>query len=349
MLHGRQSRERIPKKNKWYSSMGKVYYPYLDLLKFICCIGIVGIHTWPFNFAPDLLKYGYAKICPAFASIFFIVSSMLFLQKLKFNESDWSKLGHFCKRLVILLGCWSVLLAPHWLSTFIRHNPDDWYLWLFPKILTTGTAHGAWFVMALIYGTIICYLLNRFFNRHIVFVFVFLIWLYFSLVKWGYIMDFLGIYLQGDGDGFHLDSFYLPTRSIFWIETAYYLLPMLARKHASSAAMMAICGGATLLVLFTDEYTFVFNAIIAICLSAICAKVTTKEKNPKFVYLRKISIIIYFVHFVPVTIFHVLYIEGMIPYEYGLLEFLIVFTLTFTVAGMIVYASNKYKFLKYLY
>ena len=64
--------------------------------------------------------------------------------------------------------------------------------------------------MALIYGTIICYLLNRYLNKHFVFALCAFIWLYFSLVKGGYIDDCLGIYLHGEGDGFHLDSFYLP-------------------------------------------------------------------------------------------------------------------------------------------
>ena len=82
--------------------MQKKYYPYLDLLKFVCCIGIVGIHTWPLFYAVEPLKDWYEKLCPVFVSIFFVVSSMLFWQKIEFNNNDWSKLGHFCKRLLIL-------------------------------------------------------------------------------------------------------------------------------------------------------------------------------------------------------------------------------------------------------
>lgn len=176
-------------------------------------------------------------------AIFFVVFSLLFWWKIEFCKNDWSKLGHFCKRLVILLGCWSLILLPHWLLKFIRHNSDDWYLWLAPKVLITGTAQGSWFIMALIYGTIICYLLNRYLNKHFVFALCAFIWLYFSLVKGGYIDDCLGIYLHGEGDGFHLDSFYLPTRSIFWIEAAYYLLPKLKRVSVPTVALAAISGG----------------------------------------------------------------------------------------------------------
>lgn len=51
--------------------MQKKYYPYLDLLKFVCCIGIVGIHTWPLFYAVEPLKDWYEKLCPVFVSIFF--------------------------------------------------------------------------------------------------------------------------------------------------------------------------------------------------------------------------------------------------------------------------------------
>lgn len=329
--------------------MQKKYYPYLDLLKFVCCIGIVGIHTWPFYYAAEPLKDWYEKLCPTFVSIFFVVSSMLFWQKIEFNSNDWGKLAHFCKRLLILLGCWSLLLLPHWLPLFIRHNPNDWYLWIVPKMLTTGTASGSWFIMALIYGTVICYLLNRFLNKHFVFALCAFIWLYFSLVKGHYIGDFLGIYLQGDGDGFHLDSFYLPTRSVFWIEVAYYLLPKLKNINVSLTAMSAISGGAILAVFFINEYVFVLNAIIAIFVPAICAKITSESKSSNYVFLRKMSIMIYFMHFVFTTVFHILADKHIIPYEYGIIEFGIVFTLAFTCAWGIVYASNKVKILRLFY
>lgn len=329
--------------------MQKKYYPYLDLLKFICCMGIVGIHTWPFYYAAEPLKIWFGGMCPVFVSIFFVVSSMLFWQKIEFNNDDWSKLWHFCKRLLILLGCWSVLLLPHWLPKFIRHNPGDWYLWLVPKIFTTGTAQGSWFIMALIYGVIICYLLNRYLNKHLVFAFCAFIWLYFSLVKGEYIADFLGIYLQSSGDSFHLDSFYLPTRSIFWIESAYYLLPKLRRWNVSQGALVAISGGAILAEFFVSEYVFVLNTVIAIVVPTICAKISADSKNANYVVLRKMSIIIYFIHFVPVTVFHVLADKHLIPYEYGTIEFLVVFALASVCASIIVWASNKYKILKYLY
>lgn len=268
---------------------------------------------------------------------------------MEFNNNDWGKLGHFCKRLLILLGCWSIILLPHWLPKFIRHNPGDWYLWLVPQILTQGSAQGSWFIMALIYGTIICYLLNRYLNKHFVFALCAFIWLYFSLVKGQYINDFLCIYLQGSGDGFHLDSFYLPTRSIFWIEAAYYLLPKLKSENVPTAALAAISGGAILAEFFAGEYVFVLNAVIAICVPTICAKIALDVKNANYVFLRKMSIMIYFIHFVPVTVFHILADKHLIPYEYGAIEFLVVFALASICAGIIVWASNKYKILKYLY
>ena len=94
---------------------------------------------------------------------------------------------------------------------------------------------------------------------------------------------------------------------------------------------------------------FVLNAVIAICVPTLCAKLASDFKNANYVVLRKMSIMIYFIHFVPVTVFHVLADKQIIPYEYGAIEFLVVFALASACAGVIVWASNKYKILKYLY
>lgn len=51
---------------------------------------------------------------------------------------------------------------------------------------------------------------------------------------------------------------------------------------------------------------FVLNAVIAICVPTICVKIALDVKNANYVFLRKMSIMIYFIHFVPVTVFHVL-------------------------------------------
>lgn len=107
--------------------------------------------------------------------------------------------------------------------------------------------------------------------------------------------------------------------------------------------------GAILAELFVRDYVFVLNAVIAICVPTICAKIATDSKNSNYVFLRKMSIMIYFIHFVPVTVFHVLADKHLIPYEYGAIEFLVVFALASICAGIIVWASNKYKILKYLY
>ena len=107
--------------------------------------------------------------------------------------------------------------------------------------------------------------------------------------------------------------------------------------------------GAIFAELFVRDYVFVLNAVIAICVPTICAKIASNVKNANYVFLRKMSIMIYFIHFIPVTVFHVLADKHLIPYEYGAIEFLVVFALASVCAGIIVWASNKYKILKYLY
>lgn len=108
-------------------------------------------------------------------------------------------------------------------------------------------------------------------------------------------------------------------------------------------------GEAILAEFFVGEYVFVLNTVIAICVPTICAKIASDVKNANYVFLRKMSIMIYFIHFIPVTVFHVLADKHIILYEYGAIEFLVVFALASTCAGLIVWASDKYKILKYFY
>lgn len=86
-------------------------------------------------------------------------------------------------------------------------------------------------------------------------------------------------------------------------------------------AALAAISGAFLAELFVRDYVFVLNAVIAICVPTICAKIATDSKNFNYVFLRKMSIMIYFIHFVPVMVFHVLADKHIITYEFGTIEF----------------------------
>ena len=322
------------------------YYPRLDLLKFCCCIGIVFIHTVPFaDFGQ--INERFLHLQPIFVAMFFIISSSLFWPKMR-GGGDAHRLWHFSSRLLILATLWGILLLPHWLPKFIRHNEDTWQVLLLPKILLSGFCQGSWFIMSLVYGVLICYLLNRFLNRHVVFVLCASLWLYLSLVFYEGMTDYLHIYFEKTDDSFGFESYFSPVRSLVWIEAGYYLVPIFCRRFSSHAIIISslIC---LIAVGFLDTGYFVANGLIAVLLPAWAMKKTQDSPEPPLVTLRQMSIVVFFIHFVFVTIFHVLFTKGIIGFDKGLVVTLVVLALSLTTAYALVRASRKYRWLRYLY
>lgn len=325
----------------------KKYYPYIDLLKYISCIGIVCIHTEPFHYMSGIDDF-FNKFQPSFVAIFFIVSSALFWEKIHWKHEDSQVFRHFAKRLLILLLLWGILLTAHWLPKFIRHNPDNWEILLLPKVLIQGLTQGSWFIVSLLYGITICYFLNRYLNRHLVFFSCVMIWLYFSFVHYEGMSDFLNIYWGEDGDGFKFESYCSAIRALVWIEAGFYLIPKIVNR-ISFRNILLISILSFLSLVFIDKVYFLFMTAVAIFTSAMAMTITSSEKNEKLIVLRKMSIIIFFSHFPIVTVFHMCYLKGIIPYEYGLIEFLITFAIVSIIAYLIIALSKKYHYLSYLY
>lgn len=322
------------------------YYPRLDLLKFCCCIGIVCVHTNPFIAMPQLHEY-FLHLQPIFVAMFFIISSSLFWQKQSGEEAP--RLWHFASRLLMLVILWGILLLPQWLPKFIRHNEDTWLFLLVPKILLNGFAQGSWFIMSLIYGMMICYLLNRYLNRHVVFALCTALWVYLSLVYYDGMTDFLNIYFEIPDDSFGFESYYSPERSLIWIEAGYYLVPMIHRYISGRSVLICllICLVAVGLL---DYGYFVADGLIAVLLPAWAMKKSQENLDLRFVILRQMSIVIFFIHFLFVTIIHVLFLKGIIGFEHGMVIAIIVLAFSMAFAYIVVRLSNnRYRCLRYLY
>ena len=170
----------------------KVYYPYLDMLKFLSCMFIVCIHTKLGAFFPSNLSKLLGELCNSAVPIFFIVSSFLLWRKIKFRSSDLGVIRHFVKRLAILYGVWTVVLLPTWFLGFLGKHPDDWLFYLPIKLFVWGAPHGSWFIVSLIYGFLTVYVCNRYLGRYISTAIFFIVYFYIRLCFNGSIMDPLG-------------------------------------------------------------------------------------------------------------------------------------------------------------
>lgn len=325
----------------------KHYYPRLDLLKFLCCVGVVSIHTKPFLFCDTttagigILQFLSGMSVP----LFFMVSAFLFWGKITFDfKVDYSVLKRFVSRLVILYVSWSILISPVWFTAFYRKYPEDW-LYLLPfKFFVTGAAHGSWFIMSLIQGILLCYILNKCLGKIITTILCFAVTFYVNLVFHG-MQDYLNIYYNYKVFNIWFSPFY----AMLWIQLGYLVRLFFSVKcNAKYTCAMTLVGLIVSYALRDIQYfNFITSALFYCLVLYFCA--APAKKNRDFSMLRKMSIVIYFSHFAFTVLYRALVWKGYLSYEYGLREFVVVLSCSIIGSYLIVKLSEKIKFLKYLY
>lgn len=334
-----------------HTSSSKHYFPWLDLLKFLCCVGVVSIHTKPFLYCDTTAcGIGMIQFLPGMSvPIFFMVSAFLFWGKITFNfKEDSCVIKRFVSRLAILYVSWSILISPVWFTAFYRKYPEEWMYLLPFKFFVTGAAHGSWFIMSLIQGIVLCYVLNKFLGKMITTILCFAVTFYVNLVFYG-MPDYLNIYYNYKVFNIWFSPFY----AMLWIQLGCLVRLFLGWSQVAKCSMkyvwiMAFVGLIVSYTLREVQYVnFIANALFYCLVLCFCA--TPVKKNRDFSMLRKMSIIIYFSHFAFTVLYRALVWKGYLSYEYGFREFAVVLSCSIVGSYLIVKLSEKIKFLKCLY
>ncbi len=200
-----------------FQASPKSYYPYLDLLKFLCCVGVVAIHTKPCLYCNAFLGELTQLLVGMSVPLFFMISSLLLFRKITFDfKADAEILKRFVARLFILYVSWSILIFPSWFIGFYHKYPGEW-LYLLPlKFFVTGAPHGSWFIISLIQGVFICYVLNKYLGKITSTILCFMVTFYVNKVFFG-MPDYLGVYYQYK----IFDIWFSPFNAILWIQLGY--------------------------------------------------------------------------------------------------------------------------------
>lgn len=129
---------------------------FVDVMKLIMAILVVGIHTEPFGFN-IWLDRGFGMITRLCVPFFFVISAYLY----------YSKAGNFrkyAKRILLLYIIWSLIYLPFDIDFTEKSSCTEIcyrYLW-------AGNAHALWFLIGSLIGMIITNILRRFFADNIV-------------------------------------------------------------------------------------------------------------------------------------------------------------------------------------
>ena len=274
----------------------KSYFKYFDVFKFASCLLIVTYHLQ--SSSTGDLVYWWRHVRDISMPMFVVFSSLLFWRRIRWDEHSSSQLKHYVKRLLSLMLGWSVVLLPFWLHNFMTRHPDNWAVYLVPKLLLYGGCRGSYFIMSLIYGTALLYLLHRYLGKVVPFVLVFIVGTYFDLVHQDIITDFVGVRVNRGV----LDTNFLCFRLLFYMEVCVWFIPWLAGKLSKLNSLLWI---GVLLVVFvalcavrSDLVAYVAILCFVIILGALLYNVRCTELPSWSVTLRNMSIVVYLLHFV---------------------------------------------------
>lgn len=143
-------------------------YNFLDLMKFICAILVVAIHTEPFQSYSTMMDKALGIITRLPVPFFFITSGYLFFIKLDINSistrDSFDKLKYYLNRIFSLYLSWSIIYFPfkciNWISS---DTPIIKNILLYLRdFIFLGSYSSLWYLPALIFSIGATYFLLKF-------------------------------------------------------------------------------------------------------------------------------------------------------------------------------------------
>ena len=316
----------------------KRYYKYFDIFKFICCMLVPIFHL----LVNDTVKYGdwLVHVREMILPMFITISSLLFWSRFQWHDKEKSRnqLRHYIGRLLVLIIAWSIVLLPFWLHQFIEQNPNKWLTYIVPKLMLYGGCRGGFFIMSLIYGSAIIYLLHRYLGKMIPFLLTLIVQTYYNLAAEGIIDDYLGACIKIG----IFDTNYLCFKFLFYMEACVWFIPWVAGKlkkvnaewglWISLAAFVAICA------VPGDLVSYISTSCFVILLCAFMLNLQVKQLPSWSITLRNMSICIFFIHFVVIDYGERIlrHFTGIKLADYGpFIEYVIVMSITVPLAYLI--------------
>jgi len=328
------------------SARNSNYISGFDILKFLMALVIISLHTSVAKLFPVPINIYVLNFQNLAVPIFFVISSLLFFQKISHSSNPNMDLWIYEKRLLILYLIWSVIMLP---VTLRYHNYLDYGFWgvafWIKDFFFDYTFLASWFLGALLVGMPIVYCIrNRFWLLGIV-----------SLALY-ICFHFMDIMPRSIQDGFALYKKYLgaPQRSflqsVIWLGIGC-LLCQIERYKTDSALnnnrLRAIFswGGVICIVLSMLFKQFQLLGVVAIVL--LFYNVLNISCNPSlWKLLRQSSTIIYCVHY---PIIHIVW--QFVSEERIFIVFIIALIIS-VITSIIIVKMSQYRplrFLQYLF
>ena len=146
----------------------------LDVMKFICALLVVYLHTYNHDWGA-VGEWVHANLSPIGVPFFFIVSGFLYMKKLQESgEGKKEYFYHYLKRVTYMYIFWSAVTLPiEWMNTEIAHGDYSFFMklmYIVRGFFLTGSIGIYWYVLALIYNSVILFYALKWHKMNMLFV-----------------------------------------------------------------------------------------------------------------------------------------------------------------------------------
>ncbi len=339
----------------------KKEYAAVDLFKFICAILVVVIHAKPFENI-FWLDAGIGLVTRFAVPYFFLSSSYFLFKKLlnceTFKEKFKVYFAYFL-RLIRFYAIWFVIFNLVDVAFGSHINSPMWYL---KQFVFTTNGSPLWFMSALIWGSLIVFLLSCVLNKYLVFGISCALWLLGYMLstllgvtsEWGFIalINKNVTPIIGTQNGFYFALPYVALAAIMATQT----IKKEHKKNAILTGLFFILLGveSVVAVMFLNApFTFLWLSALPMAYFAMRLTLTIEIKpNPIFFYMRKTSTMIYVLHYVVIKILKAIFSATAFGafdiHNLLLLILTIVFTVSLSCLAVKASSSKRLCFLKYI-
>ena len=332
-------------------SENKVCYRGIDVMKFVMALFVVVLHTHPLCNVNETFNFLTADIMGRTAVPFFFTATGFLLEKQIGQQKKREVIAPYIRKLLFLYCIWTMVYLPVIIydKIIVSDMPSTYNLFAIARdFFFTGSYSHLWYLTATAVGLVIVYVLRRYAGERGCIIILFVLFCMGLLTQ-----SYFGLLLKiVPVDGLlwklmKLVKMVMVTcrNGIFFGSIFLYMGTWIARCNIKTKAYIAVLGLSISILLFAveasclqkigtvreqDMYLMLLPAVFFLILFALSLTVKTDT-----VFLRKMSINIYFVH----LIFKFIYRAFIGEYhENGLRLF------GFTLCGTLIVAYVMYLF-----
>lgn len=285
-------------------------YAGVDLLKLICALLIVFMHTYNHD-GGTIGEWVYTTLSPIGVPFFFIVSGFFYAKGLQKSSDKKDYLSRYVKRIIYMYVFWTVVTLPvAWMNLGFAH-PDYSVayklLYIVRCFFLTGSIGIYWYLLALIYNSVIIYYALRWRKEFLLYALALILFVVGVLYDGGLLKDTLV------GDVIHVAVG--SERNFLNVGLFYMCIGLLFAKKVVQFPIVVTFLCFVLMIVAATWYNSVssyriMQAPLAVILFIIAFQSTYDRLLPYSLVMRKWSIAIYLGHFPLILLFDYYLVRG---------------------------------------